>query len=135
MASKDIQTIWKKISAVIAEEITVNENFAQKMSEILGDDVSATAPKKKNRRLPAKIDPFLLLEQGEDKLVEALAKLTIDELKDVISANGMDTAKLAMKWKDRGRLEKHIIDSTKRKSSRGEAFWNTQGQSDNDPNK
>lgn len=133
MANKDILAIWQKINAVIIDEIKTNADFARKMSEVLGDDVSASiTPKRKNRRPPAKIDPFQLLEQGESELSEALSRLSVDELKDVISANGMDTAKLAMKWKDRERLEKHIIEATKRKSARGEAFWNTQSQSDND---
>jgi hypothetical protein len=69
----------------------------------------------------------LLYEQGEDKLAKELSLLSIEELKDVIAANGMDTAKLAMKWKDHDRLEKHIIEATQRRASRGEAFWNVSG--------
>ena len=130
MANKDVITMWKKISEIIANEISTNTDFAKKISDVFGDEVSVEIPKRKNRRPPAKIEPFSLLEQGEDKLSKALAELSIDELKDVISANGMDTSKLAMKWKDRDRLEKHIIEATKRKSSRGEAFWNTQGKSE-----
>jgi hypothetical protein len=128
MVSKDILSLWKKISGIIAEEISNNDDFAQKIGNVIGDDAPPVTTKKRNRRLPAKIDPFHLLEQGEDALSVALAELSIDELKDVISANGMDTSKLAMKWKDRERLEKHIIDATKRKSSRGEAFWNSSGK-------
>jgi len=131
MAEKDTLTIWEKFSAVIADEISTNSDFAQKINNVLGGDISAVSSKKKNRRSPAKIDPFQFLEQGEDKLAEALARLSIDELKDVISANGMDTAKLAMKWKNHDRLTKHIIEATKRKSSRGEAFWVTQVQPNN----
>ena len=37
----------------------------------------------------------------------------------------MDTAKLAMKWKDRDRLENHIVEMTQQRASRGNAFWNT----------
>ena len=128
MTKKETIEIWKKVSAIIADEILTNEEFSQKMSGIFYNDTSVVE-KRKNRRSPAKIDPFALLERGEDNLFMALADLSIDELKDVISANGMDTAKLAMKWKDRKRLENHIIDATKRKSSRGEAFWNSQGES------
>ena len=133
MADKDFLSIWKKISVVITDEIANNPEFAEKLCRVIGDDISIVA-KKRNRRAPAKIDPFILLTQGEDKLSAALAELNIDELKDVISANGMDTSKLAMKWKDRGRLENHIIESTKRKSARGDAFWNTQGKADDEAN-
>ena len=132
MSNKDVLSLWKKISTVIADEIASNDDFASKMSVLLGSDDSAPVPKRKNRRTPAKIDPFALLEQGEDKLAEALAELDIEELKDVIAANGMDAAKLAMKWKDHDRLAKHIMDSTKRKYSRGAAFWGTQEQKENE---
>jgi len=134
-ANKDTLAVWKKVSALITDEILNNSDFAQKMNEILCYENSDVAPKRKNRRLPAKIDPFVLLERGEDILSGALAELSVDELKDVISANGMDTSKLAMKWKDRDRLEKHIIQATKRKSFRGEAFWNAERLSDSDINK
>jgi len=128
VTNKEILAQWKRISSCIADEILVNEEFAQKLGAVISGDTSLSKPKKSNRRPPAKIDPFKLLEQGIDILTEALAKLDIEELKDVIAANGMDTAKLAMKWKDRDRLEKHIIEATQRRSSRGEAFWNATGK-------
>ena len=135
MIDKDVLAVWKKVSGVVADEISGNADFAKKIADALGiggdNNDTTTPPKRKNRRSPAKLDPFALLEQGEEKLLSALKDLTIDELKDVISANGMDTSKLALKWKDHSRLEKHIIDATKRKSARGQAFWNSQGgQSD-----
>jgi len=126
MQSKEIAALWAKISEVISDEISTNEEFAKKINAVLNGEETADKPKRKNRRPPAKIDPFALLEQCDDKLLEELGKLSVDELKDVISAHGMDTAKLAMKWKDRERLEKHILETTKRKSSRGEAFWKVQ---------
>jgi len=78
---------------------------------------------KRSRRAPAKIDPFVLYEQSPDTLCEALTNLSPDELKDIIAAYGMDTAKLAMRWKNRDRLEKFILETTQRRSSIGEAFW------------
>ena len=87
-----------------------------------------TVSKKRGRRSPAKLDPFHLLELGESVLSKELEKLNIEELKDIVSEYGMDTSRLALKWKDRKRLESLIIDATKRKSSRGEAFWNSQTQ-------
>jgi hypothetical protein len=129
METKTTLALWKKISACIADEISSNEEFAEKMGGLLLGDNSSLQPKKSNRRPPAKIDPFTLYEQGDDKLAKALSMLNIEELKDVIAANGMDAAKLAMKWKNRSRLEKHIIEATQRRSSRGEAFWNTSEKS------
>ena len=127
MANNDILALWKKISSVIADEISANENLAQKLSVILDlspNEIKA-GPKRKSGRAPAKVDPFALLEQGEDRLNEALKGLTEEELKDVISAHGLDPAKQAMRWKKRDRLEKQIVDQTKQKASRGAVFWNS----------
>jgi hypothetical protein len=131
MGNEEILSRWKNIYAIIADEITSNADFAQKIGSVLCGNEAITKPNRRNRRPPAKIDPYALLEQGEDKLSNALAELSIDELKDVISANGMDSAKLAMKWKNRERLMNHITEATKRKSSRGEAFWNSSERTGN----
>jgi len=98
------------------------ENLAKaKSSEV---ESSNTKSKKGNQHEPAKINPFILLEQGIEIFKAALETLSIEELKDVMAENGMDTAKLAMKWKDTNRLINHIIGTTQRRSSRGEIFWN-----------
>jgi hypothetical protein len=135
MDRKTILALWKKASVCIADEITNNDEFANRLGLIFEENLvkvksskmesANTKSKKGNRREPAKINPFILLEQGVEGLKTALEALNIEELKDVIAENGMDTAKLAMKWKDRNRLINHIIDTTQRRSSRGEAFWNT----------
>lgn len=128
MSKQETLTKWKEVSKLIANEITNNEEFAQKMALILNSETAATVSKKRGRRSPAKLDPFHLLELGESVLSKELEKLNIEELKDIVSEYGMDTSRLALKWKDRKRLESLIIDATKRKSSRGEAFWNSQTQ-------
>lgn len=127
-SKQDTLTKWKEVSKLIANEISNNEEFALKMALILNGEATATVSKKRGRRSPAKLNPFQLLESGEDVLSKELEKLNIEELKDIVSEYGMDTSRLALKWKDRGRLESLIIDATKRKSSRGEAFWNSKTQ-------
>lgn len=134
MDKKTILALWEKASACITDEITNNDEFANRLGLVFEENLIKAKPskmelantksKKGNRREPAKINPFILLEQGIGVLKTELEALNIEELKDVIAENGMDTAKLAMKWKDRNRLINHIIDTTQRRSSRGEAFWN-----------
>lgn len=130
MKEKEILARWRKIGTVIAKEIEENADFAAKMNAALGVEPTAAPstapPKKKNRRDPAKLDPFALLEQGEEVLAGQLAELSVEELKDIVSEYGMDSSRLALKWKDRIRLETLIIDTTKRKASRGNAFWSAQ---------
>lgn len=128
MSKQETLKKWKEISKLIANEISNNEEFALKMANTLSGEPATTASKKRGRRSPAKLDPFHLLELGEDTLSKELQQLNIEELKDIVSEYGMDTSRLALKWKDRERLESLIIEATKRKSSRGEAFWNSQTQ-------
>ena len=128
MTNKAILAKWKKISNCIAVEITTNDAFAHKMSTIINGEDSIPKPKKSNRRPPPKFDPLELLEQGMEKLTETLKTLNAEELKDVIAANGMDSAKRVMKWKDRDRLEKHLIEETQRQAAHGKAFWNASGE-------
>lgn len=123
MGNDEIVKIWSNVSNAIAEEIANNPEFAKKIQSAVNDDYVVDKPKKKGKRNPPKIDPFLILEEGEQRLLEELKKLSIEELKDVIAANGMDPSKLAMKWKDQERLIALIVESTKRKASRGDAFW------------
>ncbi|MGX8700520.1 hypothetical protein [Caproiciproducens sp.] len=142
MDKKTVLELWEKISACIAEEITNNDEFAKRMGLLFEENIIKancskyeavnTKPKRGNRREPAKVNPFALLEQGAEVLKTALEALDIEELKDVIAENGMDTAKLAMKWKDRNRLINHIIDTTQRRSSQGEAFWNSGSEKPSD---
>ncbi|HNX29459.1 MAG TPA: hypothetical protein PKN87_08645 [Syntrophomonadaceae bacterium] len=141
MEKKTVLALWKKVSACITDEISNNDEFAKRIGSIFEDNlvkgkskakIDMTKPKRSNRREPSKVDPFILLEQGIDAFKGALELLDIEELKDVIAEHGMDSAKLAMKWKDRNRLINHIIDTTQRRSSRGEAFWNTTSEKPSD---
>lgn len=135
MDKKTLLSLWKKASSCIADEIANNDEFANRLGLIFEENLVKVKPskmesantklKKSNRRQPAKINPFILIEEGDEVLKTALEALNIEELKDVIAENGMDTAKLAMKWKDQNRLINHIIDTTQRRSSRGDAFWKT----------
>ncbi|GAB7141360.1 hypothetical protein RsTz2092_13370 [Deferribacterales bacterium RsTz2092] len=115
--------LWKLISSYVENEIKSNSEFVHKIVAIIGDEAVKPKQKKLKPQLVAKIDPFVLLEQGIDKLTETLATLDIKELKSVIATNGMDNSKLAMKWKKRDKLEKLIIEATQRRSSHGKAFW------------
>jgi hypothetical protein len=125
MDTKTVLALWNDLSSCIADEISKNKDFAKKVSALFEKESVDVKPKKSNRRSPAKIDPFALYEQGEEILRTAFKALDIEELKDVIAANGMDTARLAMKWKDRERIENHIVEMTQQRATRGSAFWNT----------
>lgn len=125
MKTKDIVSLWKKISKVIQDEMTENEEFAKKMEEVLIPEMPTTEekPKKKSKRNPAKIHPIRLWEEGEEKLRAELAKLDVEELKDVIVEYGWNERGL-MNIKKREKLEAVILERAKRIATRGDAFWN-----------
>lgn len=125
MSKQELLKKWSEISDLISKEMDRNEKFRLEMEHILMGEKVTPAPKKQSRRSPAKVDPFSLLASGETVLSEALKKLTLEELKDVVSQYGLDRSGKALKWKDRERLEAFIIDSATRSTSRGKAFWNS----------
>lgn len=85
--------------------------------------VDSALPKKRSRRQPAAIDVFAAYARGgESELREALAFLTVDQLKDVVAQHGMDRAKLAMKWRTPQRLIELIVTQTISRAHKGEAF-------------
>ena len=126
MKSKDIISIWKKISKVIEDEMTVNEEFAKKIEAILIPEMPTVAqkPKKKSKRNPSKINPIRLWEEGEERLQEKLAKLDLNELKDVVAEYGLDPKGSANRFRKREKLEELILEGAKRTATRGNAFWN-----------
>lgn len=121
-----------QLADVVIDEAKTNKEFAGKLEAVLSDKDSTTeqeASSKKaggkrasNRRDAAVLDPISLISEGESILSERLHPLTIKELKDIIAEYGMDPSKLAMKWKDKERLINHIIDTSKRRASKGDAF-------------
>jgi hypothetical protein len=72
--------------------------------------VDSATPKRRSRRQPAAIDVFVSYGRGgEPELREALAALTVDQLKDVVAQHRMDRSQLAMKWRTPERLIELIV--------------------------
>lgn len=110
----------KQLFRVIEEEMKTNPAFAQRMDAAL-KGLSSQKPGSK-RQAPL-IDPQgICAERGESGLREVLIFLETDQLKDVISAYGMDPSRLAMKWSNRERLIEHIVTTSLARSKKGDAF-------------
>ena len=85
--------------------------------------IDKSMPKRPSRRQPAAIDVFASYGRGgETELRQALAALSVDQLKDVVAQHRMDRAQLAMKWRTSGRLIELIVAQTIRRAHKGEAF-------------
>jgi hypothetical protein len=79
--------------------------------------------KRTGRRAPAKLDPFkILADGGEQVLIEQLADLSLEELRDIVAQFGMDPRRLVTKWKDVQRVRDHIVATTIQRSRKGDAF-------------
>lgn len=130
--NKNTANILMQLTKAVIDESEQNAEFAKKLEQILTGN---SAPLKKrpskielgtarptNRRDPAVFDPIALFIEDEELLSEKLHELTDKQLKDIIADYGMDPDKLAMKWKDRERLIDRIIDVSRRRASKGDAF-------------
>lgn len=109
-----------RLFRVIEEEVRANKEFAQRVEAALK---GSQPPKAVSKRRDPAIDPQqIIARNGEAGLREALSHLSTDQLKDVISAYGMDPSRLAMKWSNRERLSEHIVTTSLARAKKGDAF-------------
>lgn len=128
----------KKVLTVLFKEIVqetdTNPAFRARLEAALGfddkkkpeakaRDADSPHPKRpSNRRPPAVLDPVHLARQGEDLLRSELAKLDIEQLRDVVADYGMDTGKLVLKWRDPERIIERIVEVARGRAQKGSAF-------------
>jgi hypothetical protein len=122
---KNVKKKLKALYDLVIKEAENNEVFAEKLELIMlnpeKERKTGSTKRSGNRRDRAILDPILLAEEGKLSK-EVLEPLTDKKLKDIIADYGMDPSKLAMKWKDRDRVIKLIIDTSQRRASKGDAF-------------
>lgn len=80
------------------------------------------ASRPRNRRAEPALDPYTLFPSGVGVMQAALEALTVEQLKDVIAGFGMDSSRLALKWKDQARLVEHIVTTVRGRMEKGDAF-------------
>jgi hypothetical protein len=119
-------TIEERLASLFAEiqrEIRRNPDFAERIAKAL--DLDAGRPEESgrpHRRSPGVLDPFAVIQQGEEALKARLAGLDVEQLKDIIAEHGMDRTKLAMKWKTKDRLISLIVSTVASRARKGDAF-------------
>lgn len=115
----------KEIFYCILSEMEKNKDFNKKITDIILETAdSAASPRKKtgHRRNSSIFNPLDMVMNNDLNLHEKLMELDIEQLKDIIAEHGMDNAKLAMKWKSKERLVNLIIETSIRRSTKGDAF-------------
>ena len=112
----------RKLFAEVVAEAQVNDAFAERLEAVLGDD-APTQTRRGGRREPGVLNPYQVLEEaGRDGLRAALEGLDLERLKDIVAENGMDPARLAMKWKKADRLVAHIETFVMARDRKGDVF-------------
>lgn len=110
---------------IVLEEANHNPAFAEKLGALLGEPrpTEKIVGKRTGRRTPAILDPFAIMqEKGELPLREALRKLDLEQLRDIVAEYGMDPAKLAMKWKAADRVIDLVVSTAALRLTKGDAF-------------
>lgn len=118
-----------RLFTVVAAEAGRSSRFANALSRavhmpnLAASQESSVPRRPSNRRKPGPFDPFAVYAEGQESELRArLAVLSLDELRDVVAEHGMDTDRLAMKWKDPQRVAERIIERVMDRSWKGSAF-------------
>lgn len=122
MEIKESKLILKKLYDCVIDEMNSNPEFADKIGLILERRGVNSSVKRTKRRTPAKLNPLELISDDTIDLEAKLQELSVEELKDVIAEYGMDNAKLAKNWKKKDRLIALILETSQRRSKKGDAF-------------
>lgn len=126
MITKSLKNNLTKLLNIIVDEAGNNPEFAAKLEAVFNPE--GTAPVKESKqsrtkRNPAVLDPLEIASgQGMDALERKLLNLDIDQLKDIIAQYGMNQDKLAMKWRKKEKCLERIMEKTRDRTIKGDAF-------------
>jgi hypothetical protein len=113
-----------RFTTAVAEEASRSTRFANALRGAIatgGEEPPAT--KRTGRRAPGVLDPFAVYsEGGEPELRQQLGALDLEQLRDIVAEHGMDHDRLAMKWKDAGRVIDRIVEKVATRAAKGSAF-------------
>ena len=113
----------KDLFKVILEEVECNEEFKNKIYKVLEEgNNNAKRPRKRNLIIKPKLNPLEVILEGERILMDKLLTLEISDLKDIIKFYEMDNTNSSSRWRKKERLVNYIVDVSKSRISRGNAF-------------
>ena len=133
MVNQVVASALSRLTAIVIEEAAHNPDFASKIQFVFAepgsciseDDTSnetSNIQRRRNRRDPAVLNPFDMIQDNEAKLIECLNALTEKELRDIIAQYGLDPTNRSMQWRKKERLIQGILEATHRKVAKGNAF-------------
>ncbi|MDQ1200486.1 hypothetical protein [Rhodococcus sp. SORGH_AS_0303] len=138
----DTATLLTRLFQVIADEAVRTPRFATAVTAALAvtagsggggesDGPVVPKPQKRQRATPAKkvgrqpgmFDPFEVLKvSGEEELFEKLSQLTVDQLRDIIAEQEIDTRKEAARKRSAGPIVVWTVERVKALASKGSVF-------------
>lgn len=126
----DLAVQLTRVFTVVAAEASRGPRFANALTKALREPsvvpvarAGAASKRAGNRRNPGPFDPFAVYSAGQERLLrERLSGLDLEALRDIVAEHGMDTDRLAMKWKDPGRVIERIVERVVDRSAKGSAF-------------
>jgi hypothetical protein len=128
-----MKTKLARIFDELLQEIDTNADLRARIERHISPTqdqagLAGPKPKPKNKRGAPALDPYVEIKQGELLLRQKLTSLSIDQLKDIVSGYALDASRLALKWKDQGRLVEFIIMTVRSRMEKGDAFRTDSGQ-------
>lgn len=111
------------VLVAVAAEAGRTARFANALEAALTPGSEPRTPKRTGRRAKGPFDPFAVYaESGEAGLREQLARVDLEALRDIVAEHGMDHDRLAMKWRDTGRVIERIVEKVAARTAKGSAF-------------
>lgn len=107
-----------RLAKVFASMDALSSVVAQRPQDV--EEVPSSP--RRHRRAAAVIDVLSIFENGEDQLRAQLGKLTLNQLRDIVAEHGMDSNKLALKWRSRTRVEDLIVTTVRERMAKGSVF-------------
>ena len=132
----NLRKTLNRLMRVVIDEAERNSNFETALIEALGGEAAkhrlsdaaggstdyGPAKRGKNRRAPAALDPIQVVRNGEPTLRNALEKLSLEQLRDIVAEYGMDPGRVVMKWATPDRVINRIVEMSITRAHKGSAF-------------
>ena len=121
MDIKMITALHSVLDAVV-DEAENNEDFASKLERAFTGNSSSIIKKERVRRRQKPVLNPLDMIEDMNALDAKLHALSVDQLKDIISAYSMDPSRRALQWRKPERLIALILDVSQKRLAKGNAF-------------
>ncbi len=125
----DMDKLIKEFYEVIIEESKKNKEFSNRLQKVLLDNVKTEKNKGKTKGkknlLSEKdilINPYELLLEGKEVLVNKLKEVELQDLKNIVNYYSMDPSKSFKRWRKRERFINLILEVSALRTNKGNAF-------------